>query len=122
MRFLAILLLIPMLTGAQFKNGSVWKAESDHQGTLVLVFAPRFDQEFNWCKVPYKPKIAAQQGRTYEKLRFSGWANPINGKDRMHYRGNFHGRRYKNNAIVRCKLPHRVVKFRLHGRASQYHA
>jgi len=74
----------------EFGSGNLAK-ESDHGG-LVALFT---DQK------QFKKVIVIAPDGSKTGLNWSGWANPINGKDRQHWRHPKHWNQFKDNSVFK---------------------
>lgn len=90
------------------ENGNLWKPVSDTTGNMVVVLDPK------WVKLfTYSCKAKLKNGKS-DTLSCGGpracFANPINGKDRMHLRGSFKCREYAKVEVV-CEEEKQTVIF-----------
>lgn len=84
--------------------------ESDHGG-LVTVFAPNHSKRF--LKVSVVAPLTTPKPRAVA-LSFSGWANPVNGKDRQHWRKT--GRawaNFENNSVLKASTDSGMLCWKL---------
>ena len=80
-------------------GGNLWK-QSDHHPGAVLLLHQKYQTRFKTVKVLRGKKVI-------DKLKFTGWANPVNGKNRQHWRSNkslseFPQRQAKIKADKKC--------------------
>lgn len=81
----------------QWGKGDVLK-ESDHGGTVFV------------SRKKYKRVLLVEPNGKKYKMEYTGPGNPLNGKDRHHYRRPEHWAAFKNNAVIKGKLKQKLLK------------
>ena len=94
----------------EFKNGTLWKPESDSDENVVFLISNTFTKKFDSCS------IRTRSGAT-EQLKFFYFANNF----RQHWRGNLPGSAYVDNAQVTCIEARQVCIFQFVGSSASRH-